>query len=403
MMPGTTVLERYVVERPLGEGGMGAVYQARHVALGHQVALKVMTIVHPEASRRFLVEARAMAAVRSPYVASVIDYGTHEDSPVLLMEFIDGESLEARLSQVGALTWDYAFRLASEVAEGLAAIHAASLLHRDIKPANIMLERGRRERAKIVDFGIAKQLGPESPKLTKTGMIIGTPAYMPPEQMLGAELSPASDLYALGVTLWEMVSGGAPFGSEYTDALRRIAEPPPPPVIPSDLPQLPDAAKSLMETLLQNDPEQRCSSADRLSRQLLELATGERSKPVEPSAAATQLDPNSEGAKPQGPVLAVARVPTHVLDDRSEQIWLSSQVPAGSRSYTLGALWFSLVAGSESAEQLEQRLRVAFEQRYGAVVSVRVRQSPKAFRLSPSALAGAGQLPEFLAEMLALV
>ena len=174
-------------------------------------------------------------------------------------------------------------------------------------------------------------------------------------------------------------------------------------MIPGDLPQLPDAAKSLMETLLQNDPEQRCSSADRLSRQLLELATGERSKPVEPSAAATQLDPNSEGAKPQGPVVAVARVPTHVLDDRSEQIWLSSQVPAGSRSYTLGALWFSLVAGSESAEQLEQRLRVAFEQRYGAVVSVRVRQSPKAFRLSPSALAGAGQLPEFLAEMLALV
>ncbi len=407
MTPGTTILERYFIESILGEGGMGVVLRARHVTLGHTVAVKVMTIEHPEASRRFLLEARAMAAVRSPHVASVIDYGMHEDNPVLVMEFIKGESLEDRLKRVGALTWDFAFRLASEVALGLAAIHDAQLLHRDIKPANIMLEQGQPERARIVDFGIAKQLGPDAQRMTNTGVVIGTPAYMSPEQMLGTELGSASDIYSLGTMLWEMICGGSPFGDEYADALKRMTSPPPPLVLPAGLPAPPASACAAVLELLATDPQHREPRGREVARRLISLAQGQQAPATaQPSPGGTALAPRLRDQS--GPLIAVARLPAHALRDREQRLWLTSLIPPAARSYTLGALWFALYPPDpEPAEpdpalsnETERELLGAFVKRYGNTVSVRVRRAPRSFRLSPSALAGAGQLPEFLAEML---
>ncbi len=266
---GERVLERYIVERVLGRGGMGEVHRGRHERLGLIVALKILTDTSPDLEKRFEREAQLMARVRHPNIVAILDFGqTSKGLPVIAMEFIDGEELGARLKRVGALPWASAVHVVRGVLSGLEAMHAAKVLHRDLKPANVVIAPGTPELVKLIDFGIARPTeGNAGTQLTGTGALIGTPAYMAPEQLLGYPLDARSDLYAAGLMLYELVTGGLPHagagnsGRDLAGVLRRLQEAPPVAVAPTHLPPLPPSLQALIAASLANDPSGRPPTA----------------------------------------------------------------------------------------------------------------------------------------------
>ncbi len=229
---GTILGDRYELTDRLGEGGMGAVWIARNNAVGGaEVAVKVMhanLAADVTAVERFRNEAMIAAKIGHPNIVRVFDFGRGDDgSPYMVMERLHGESLAERLEREGSLPPRDAGRVVVTVLEALAAAHAHDVLHRDLKPENIFLAReGGAIVPKILDFGVSKILGDdaERTKMTRTGAIIGTPAYMSPEQVMGSTVDLRSDLWAMGVILYELVSGHLPFeGNNYNAVLVRIA------------------------------------------------------------------------------------------------------------------------------------------------------------------------------------
>ena len=217
---GQVVADRYVVLRQLGEGGMGQVYLAEHVRMGRKSALKVM---HPamgadaDAISRFNREATNASRISHPNVCAIYDFGeTPEGMIWLAMEYVDGEPLTKLVERTGALPAPRAADIARQTAEALAAAHEMGIVHRDLKPDNIMVARGRdgADLVKVVDFGIAKAGGSDSQKVTKTGLVVGTPEYMSPEQLAGDPVDSRSDIYALGLVTFNMLTGALPFPSE---------------------------------------------------------------------------------------------------------------------------------------------------------------------------------------------
>ena len=211
---GRTIHRTYRVEAPLGRGGMGAVFRATDLRTGAACALKVLLLgrlASPDDLRRFEREATYVRALRHPSLVQVLDFGRAEDdTPYLVMELLAGESLEDRLARQGVLAWPEAARIALAVGEALAVAHEAGLLHRDVKPSNVMLTAG--DRPVLVDFGLAKRLdGASGPRVTLTGVAMGTPLYMSPEQARGEALDPRSDLFSLAAVLYEMLAGVPPF------------------------------------------------------------------------------------------------------------------------------------------------------------------------------------------------
>ena len=215
---GQILAERYHVIKKLGEGGMGQVYLAEHVKMGRRSAIKVMnpSMVHdPDAVARFNREAANASRITHPHVCAIYDFGESADGLIYLaMEFIEGEPLTDLLAREGALPTPRAGRIFLQTADALQAAHDLGIVHRDLKPDNIMLARGRAggDVVKVVDFGIAKAVGGDaSQKVTKTGLVIGTPEFMSPEQLSGDPVDVRSDLYSLALVLYIMLTGKLPF------------------------------------------------------------------------------------------------------------------------------------------------------------------------------------------------
>jgi serine/threonine-protein kinase len=217
---GSVIAERYCVLKKLGEGGMGQVYLVEHVKMGRKSALKVM---HPgmvkdiDAISRFNREAANASRISHPNVAAVYDFGETPDGIIYLaMEFVDGPPLTQIIEQQGALPPQRAAEIVRQTAEALAVACDMGIVHRDLKPDNIMIARTRdgADLVKVVDFGIAKAAGIDAQKVTKTGLVVGTPDYMSPEQLAGDKLDGRSDIYSLGLVAFNMLTGTLPFPSD---------------------------------------------------------------------------------------------------------------------------------------------------------------------------------------------
>src|SRR6266516_1273727 len=235
---------RYRLDSLLGTGGMSEVWRAEDQELERRVALKLLA---PDADRaRFDREARAAASLAHPNITQLYDYGEAEGRPYMVLEYLPGGSLEDRLEEGTPLPDADAAHIASEIAAGLAHAHARGLVHRDLKPANVLFDS--EGRAKIADFGIAR-LG-QGGTLTEAGTVLGTAAYISPEQAAGEPATPASDVYSFGVILFRMLTGRLPFEADEPFELVRLHRDAPPPPVASLRPDAPPRLARLAEACL---------------------------------------------------------------------------------------------------------------------------------------------------------
>jgi serine/threonine protein kinase len=291
---GLVVGGRYRVTSLIGSGGMGAVYRAEHTALKKTVALKVLNqemASHREAALRFEREAMVSAQIQHPNVVSATDSGRLPDGSLyLVLEYVPGKSLRELIDAEGVLPPARALYIGAQIAEALGAAHRAQVVHRDLKPGNVMLqsEDGHPEVVKVLDFGLARIAGakdnPGEP-LTRHGSVFGTPEYMSPEQARGEVVDHRADLYALGVILFELLSGRQPFVAPELVAvlIKHIQEPPPP--LPAEIPT--PIAEYVM-ALLDKDPSRRPGDARQVARALRRLAP--------PSAIFSTMPPRSSSS-----------------------------------------------------------------------------------------------------------
>jgi serine/threonine-protein kinase len=255
---GTLLSGRYRLESKLGSGGMSTVFLARDETLERWVAVKVMhreISDQPDQLERFRREARAVAQLSHPNVVAVIDAGEDGGFPYIVLEFVEGETLKQRIDRLGRLPVDEAAAYAIEIGRGLAAAHARRLVHRDVKPQNVLIDG--EGRAKVTDFGIARSL--ESDGLTKTGRVLGTTDYVAPEQAMGHGVDARSDIYALGVLLYEMVTGDVPFKAETVVgvAMKHVNEEMPD--VQQRRPEISSALAAVIERATAKDPKRRYS------------------------------------------------------------------------------------------------------------------------------------------------
>jgi serine/threonine-protein kinase len=232
---GSVVDQRYEVLSVLGEGGMGVVYAARHTALGKRFALKALRkdlATDGEIAARFIQEARTAASVSHPGLVEITDFGKlPSGQPFFVMELIEGQSLSTLIRRGGPVPAGRAVQIVRQIAEALGAAHELSIVHRDLKPENIHIatDDAGRDRVKIVDFGLAKVIG--ASRLTRAGMVFGTPHYMSPEQAMGEATDHRADIYALGVVMYEMFTGRVPFEADsYMGVLTKHMYMTPPPL-----------------------------------------------------------------------------------------------------------------------------------------------------------------------------
>jgi serine/threonine-protein kinase len=281
--PGVILEERYELVRCLGRGGMGEVWLARHTTLDQDVAIKLLAAPAPTgtmARERFLREARASAGLRHPGIVYVQDFGTiADDHPYIVMEFLAGESLAAKIAE-GALQWPEVVTMLEAIAAALSFAHSRGVVHRDLKPSNIFLAEGPDGdvQLKVIDFGIAKLCGDElaaDGMSTQTGVIVGTPAYMSPEQISDAPVDARADLYSLGCVAYEMLTGAVPFmGSSTALLVKHVSEHPPAPSVRAPQAGIPADVDAIVLRLLRKKPENRFASCGELRDALSKVATG---------------------------------------------------------------------------------------------------------------------------------
>jgi eukaryotic-like serine/threonine-protein kinase len=281
---GRTLDEKYRIEERLGAGGMGAVYRARHLSMDRPVAIKVLhqRFVENEAARvRLQIEARAAVRLQHANAVSVTDFGqTSEGCVYIVMELLEGRTLREILSREAPIETARAISMMLQASDALAAAHEAGIIHRDLKPSNILVTQSADQPAivKVLDFGIAKLTtdklddDEDAETLIQKSTVIGTPRYMSPEQQKGLELTPSSDVYSLGVILYEMLTGMAPFtGSTPAEIAQKHANDTP--HSPREIvPGIPEDVERIVLLALEKRPEDRPANAGEFRKDLFETA-----------------------------------------------------------------------------------------------------------------------------------
>jgi serine/threonine-protein kinase len=348
---GAIIADRYHVLRKLGEGGMGTVYLAEHVKMGRKSAVKVMNpgmTSDPDAISRFNREAANASKISHPNVCAVYDFGETADGMIYLaMEYIEGPSLTKVIADAGALPPARAADIARQTAEALAVAHDMGIVHRDLKPDNIMIAKNRdgSDCVKVVDFGIAKAANNEAQKVTKTGLVVGTPEYMSPEQLAGDKLDGRSDTYSLGLVAFNMLTGKLPFPAEtvqesmimrLTDRPKQLAE------------MKPDVAwttevQAVLDKALERDLNQRYQSASEFGRALQKTVTeGMRSSGATKAITAVQAPVSAPKTAAPAPAPATRPVPATRINPATPASTpaVAASAPAETRRKTpmLGAI-----------------------------------------------------------------
>lgn len=354
----------YRIVRLLGEGGMGLVYEAIRDDIGGRAAIKILRAEFsrsPDITSRFLNEARAVNIVQHPGVVRVFDFGQlPSGEPYLTMEFLDGQTLRDRITSYGRLDEKDTMRLARQIASAVAAAHAKQIIHRDLKPENVMIvqdaEVPEGERAKVLDFGIAKVNSvAQGRAATIAHTMLGTPLYMSPEQCRGLKtINDRTDVYALGIMMFEMLTGQPPFVSENAGDIVGMHMFKPPPSLRAAIPDLDPQLHRLIESMITKEPEQRPSMTS-VSEQLKALgnfqsvviprqALGKpKSKPTASITPPDQSLPKNRNASPlPRPAPALLPAPSPITQLKSED--------SDKTQIMKGAADFSIPTDSHGAE-----------------------------------------------------
>src|SRR5919197_2407853 len=285
---GTLISDRFRLDEKIGAGGMSTVYRAFDPTLERWVAIKLMhrdISTDPDQLERFRREARAVARLNHPHIVTVIDAGEDEGAPYIVFEYVQGETLKDRIRRLGRLPVAEAVAYAIEIGRALSSAHSRRLVHRDVKPQNVLIDLDGR--AKVTDFGIARSL--EAKGLTATGRVLGTTDYVSPEQALGHPVTEQSDIYSLGVVLYEMLTGETPFSadSQVAVAMKHVKEPLPD--VQRRRPEVSAALAAVVDRATAKETGNRYRTVDEMVHDLEEVLAIEAARAGETSGEATAV------------------------------------------------------------------------------------------------------------------
>ena len=353
---GETLEGRYRVLRLLGRGGMGAVYEARHLRLDKRVAVKVLypSLASDERERkRFLREARAATKIRNPHVVEILDFGDHPTT-FFVMAFLEGRDLSWLIRNEIKLAWPRAREIMLQILDALAAAHRQGIIHRDMKPANVFVEQrpDGTDNVTVLDFGIAKvsQSSPDTHGITRTNELVGTVTYMSPEQALARPVDGRSDIYSCGIVLYKMLTGRAPFfgSSEYQVLDAHVRQPPPP--VRGLAPNTPEEVERIILKALEKNPNDRFSSMDEFAAALRSVDSAGTFETTQPGGQLVVQSPAVSG--PSGE--QAATVPRTIPVSQSEptgtvHVWGERGVPGQPASWSATPAIQSGSIGTSSA------------------------------------------------------
>jgi eukaryotic-like serine/threonine-protein kinase len=350
--PGTVILGRYRLDSLLGRGGMGSVWRAEHLQLRSPVAVKLLDSSisgNEQMLARFMREAQSAASLRSPHVVQIFDYGVQDDTAFIAMELLHGESLAERIARLGKLPAEEVIRFLSQVLRAIGKAHEAGIVHRDLKPDNVFICADEPEFAKVLDFGVAKvktnELTIAAGSRTQTGMMIGTPYYMSPEQTQAKDVDARADLWGIAVIAYECLVGSRPFtGDSFGELVIAICTRPVP--VPSQAVAVPPGFDEWFVKGTQRDRDRRFGSAREMADELAKLAgissSSARTLPLGPAPAAAQRPLTLPRHTPRAEALNLT---TGQRAATSESVPNRVRAPRSAAAYVLIAVAVLIVLG----------------------------------------------------------